>query len=227
MSNWYVNKENLVTICLGSYGVYGKESGFKLYYRYSTDDTLTKSDVSFKEEKEDISDPVNVKADGDTNKGSTQIKVDDASDVKKGMRYKVKDKDIYFYVEDVDTDNNILTTRYKTTDDIKDGDELDQVGNTGTYSAKLTFSSTGSIIIMVRHIDLDIDFEPTVIEVTDEIPNIKSNVDLLKLLETCKMEIKDNKLHYYDSDGNEVLTFKLYDKDGNGTDTDVYKREPS
>ena len=226
MSTWYVNKENIVSINLGSHYTYNKASGFSLYYRYSTDDTLTKADVSFIEEKESISDPVTVNVVGDTKSGSTTIKVSDVSNIDKSMRFRVKDKDIFFCVDSVDTSNNTITLKNKLCCDIADNAELDQVGNVGTYSTTLKFSSPGSIILMVRHIDLDIDFEPTVIEVVDEINNIKNDLKLLKTLETCKMEIKDNKLYYYDENDNEIVVFDLYDRNGKGTDSDVYKRVP-
>ena len=38
-------------------------------------------------------------------------------------------------------------------------------------------------------------------------------------------EIKDNKMYFYDLDGNELAVFNLYDKNGNLSEINVFKRE--
>ena len=219
---WNKDEENILTVDLNTYGIYGKKDNFTLYYKYKDDDKLTKSNISFDEVLEDIGDGTSCTVQEDSS--DKKIKVDDVSKLDIGMRMKVKDKDIYLYIEDLDTDNNIIYTRYKVK--VSKDDELDQVGNTGIYQAKLKFSTVGKLILLVRNIKDRIDFNATHLTVTDFYNDIRNKIQTLYNIDMCKMEIKDNKLKYYDNDDNEIASFKLYDEDGNDTETDVYKRVP-
>jgi len=219
---WNKDEENILTVDLNTYGIYGKKDNFTLYYKYKDDDKLTKSNVSFDEVLEDIGDGTSCKVQEDS--AGKEIKVDDVSNLDIGMRMKVKDKDTYLYIEDLDTDNNIIYTRYKVK--VNKDDELNQVGNTGIYQAKLKFSTVGKIILLVRNVKDKIDFNATHLTVTDFYNDVRNKIQTLYNIDMCKMEIKDNKLKYYDENDNEIASFKLYDEDGNATETDVYKRVP-
>ena len=44
-------------------------------------------------------------------------------------------------------------------------------------------------------------------------------------METGTWEIKENHLYMLSSDGNEIAKYKLYDKGGSPTNTNVFKRK--
>jgi len=64
-------------------------------------------------------------------------------------------------------------------------------------------------------------------QLTDAINNIPGQIEL-KITKNMygNMEIKDNQMFIYDTEGNLIQTFNLYDYEGNPTTTSpVFKRE--
>ena len=221
-SVWNKDEKNNITIDLSVYGIYGKEDSFDLFYKYLDDDKLTKSDDSFKELLEDIGDGITTKVSKDTDPGSTKLALDDTSNITKGMRFKIKDKDIWMYV--IDVDDTYIYLRQPLSAEVKKGNEINQVGNTGAYEIQTKFSNPGIITILVQAIEIELDFDISKIKVVDK--SAEDILNLMNQIETGKMEIKDNKLKYYNNDGDVIASFKLYNKDGDPTEIDVYKRVP-
>jgi hypothetical protein len=169
---WKKGQENSLTIDLSTDDIYGA-SGFECIYAKlgSSEQTAINSD-DWNEIVKSVEDN-NCTADGDTLAGSTRIKVKDTDDnntvanFKKGDVFKVKDKDIYGYIEEVDTDNNYIIVRNPISDTIADGDELDRVGNTGIYQASLTLNEEGIYTFVASNPSIGLQNEVLKIEVSD------------------------------------------------------------
>jgi len=159
---WKKDVENTIEIDLGLSDIYGA-SGFNLYTKFADEDTPTKQDVTFSELVEDIGDGLTITASGDTPKGSYTIGISDTSKVEVGMRFKVKDKDIYFYVTQVNDDS--VNVRKATSGDIADGDEINQVGNMGIYEAKFTPNKLGALVFMVNNPSIGLQNETAKVQV--------------------------------------------------------------
>ena len=177
---WKKGKANTIAIDLGRDDIYGLD-GATFQCFYGNPDGTTTDVGDFAEFIKPIDDPKTCKANGDTAKGSTDIAVDDASGFEKGMVVKVKDKDIYFYVEAVDTDNNILTARKPISGDIADGDELDQVGNTGVYGRLVTIDTVGIHFFVIRNPSIGLMNKSTKVEVVEhDEEDIYSKLDTIE-----------------------------------------------
>jgi len=61
--------------------------------------------------------------------------------------------------------------------------------------------------------------------IENKINNILQYVNTILDIEEGNWEIKDNKMIFYDRNNSPLLVFKLYDKYGNPSETNVYKRE--
>jgi len=147
---WKKGKPNTVGIDLGKKDIYGLDgSTFQCFY--GNPDGTTTDVGTFSEFVKDISDPQSCTASGGSDKGTKDVKVDDVAGWKVGMVAKVKDKNIYFYVEAVNTDDNILTARNALSDDIADGDKIDEVGNTGVYGTNVTLDVLGIHFFVIRN----------------------------------------------------------------------------
>jgi len=147
---WKKGKPDTVAIDLGKKDIYGLDgSTFQCFY--GNPDGTTTDVGTFSEFVKDISDPQSCTASGGSDKGTKDVKVDDVTGWKVGMVAKVKDKNIYFYVEAVNTDDNILTARNALSDDIADGDEIDEVGNTGIYGTSVTLDVLGIHFFVIRN----------------------------------------------------------------------------
>jgi len=166
VSIWKKDVENTIEVDLGLNDIYGA-TGFNLYTKYKDDTSPTKEDVEFSEVIEDISDPISVTATEEAKKGTYEIKVDDTSNIEVGMRFKVKDKNIYFYVSKV-TDNSVIVRR-ALSDDIAKDDELNQVGNMGIYEAKYTPTKKGALIFVVNNPSIGLQDETAKVEVSGEL----------------------------------------------------------
>ena len=147
---WKKGKPDTVAIDLGKKDIYGLDgSTFQCFY--GNPDGTTTDVGTFSEFVKDISDPQSCTASGGSDKGTKDVKVDDVTGWKVGMVAKVKDKNIYFYVEAVNTDDNILTARNALSDDIADGDKIDEVGNTGVYGTNVTLDVLGIHFFVIRN----------------------------------------------------------------------------
>jgi len=139
---WKKGVANSIGVDLGKDDIYGLDGDtFKCFY--GNPDGTTTDVTGFSEFVKDIANPATCKANGDTAQGSKDIPVDDVSGWEVGMVAKVSGKDIYFYIESIDTANNILTARKGISGDIADQDDITQVGNTGVYGASVTIDTTG------------------------------------------------------------------------------------
>lgn len=152
---WKKGTANRVGIDLGKTDVYGVASDtFQAGY-FDSDNNYTA--ISGLTEQIKSVEANSCKANGATSKGSLDIPVEDTDDnnkvanFKKGDVIKVKDKDIYFYVENVDTNNNVITARRPISGDIADGDELDRVGNTGLYATNVTIDNVGVYFVVISN----------------------------------------------------------------------------
>jgi hypothetical protein len=166
MAKWKVGKQNTIAIDLGKDDIYGLD-GATFNCFYGNPDGTTTDVGDFSEFIKSIDSPQTCNASGDTAQGSTDIPVDDVTGFEKGMVVKVKDKEIYFYVEAVDTDNNILTARKPISGDIADGDELDQVGNTGVYGRGVTIDTVGIHFFVISNPSIGLMNKSTKVEVVE------------------------------------------------------------
>ena len=169
---WKKGETNNLVLDLTTDDIYGA-SGFQCIYAKAGDSTqYTISSSDWSEAIKDITDN-NCTADGDTAAGATKIKVKDTDDdntvanFNKGDVAKVKDKDIFFYIEEVDSDNGYLYIRNPLSDDIADGDEIDRVGNTGIYGVDVTLNDTGIWTFIVSNPSIDMENEVVKVEVSD------------------------------------------------------------
>jgi hypothetical protein len=177
---WKKGKANTIAIDLGRDDIYGLD-GATFQCFYGNPDGTTTEVGDFAEFIKPIDNPQTCKANGDTTKGNTDIPVDDVTGFEKGMVVKVKDKDIYFYVEAVDTDNNILTARKPISGDIADGDELDQVGNTGVYGRGVTIDTVGIHFFVISNPSIGLMNKSTKVEVVEhDEEDIYSKLDTIE-----------------------------------------------
>ena len=154
-ATWKVNAYHPIAIDLGKDDIYGLDgSTFNAYYIDKDGNVVNLP--TLQEGIKPIDNPASAKAAEDVAAGSVNIPVDDASGFSKGMVVKVKDKDIYFYVEAVDTDNKILSARKPISGDIAKDDELDQVGNTGIYGTKFKFTEPGEYFVIINNPSIDL-----------------------------------------------------------------------
>jgi hypothetical protein len=223
---WEVNKDNEIIIDLNSYSIYNKQDNFKLFYKYQGDNTLNSYDTDFSEIIEEVND---LTINATTNSNDNKVYVDDVSDVEVGMRFKVKDKEIYFFVEDIDTDNNIIYTRYPINDLIQKDDEINRVGNTGIYQTIMNLDKVGKVLIYPRN-DIDnIDIDVLFVEVAEK--NEISKIDELKttfeneVLASWDTDFENNQVIYFDKDGKRIATFNCYNKKGKPSLTNIRKME--
>jgi len=184
---WQVNEKNAIVLDLSTDDIYGA-SGFRgLVGKEGSNEGPQSIDSNKWSEVVRPIEDNNCKADGDTLAGATKIKVKDTDDnntvanFNKGDVFKVKDKDIYGYIEKVDTDNGYLYVRNPITGDIADGDEIDRVGNTGVYSCELTFNETGHYTVLVDNPSIDLQNEVLKIEVTDVNNKIDKILDAVNI----------------------------------------------
>jgi len=192
MGRLVVGKRQSIMIDLGKRDIYGA-SGFKVIYAKEGEQPTIVEDAM----KELIA-PVkanNCTADGDTAKGSDKIKVKDTDDNNKVSNFKigdvvrVKDTDNYFTIEKVDADNGYLYPRFELDFDIKDGAELDRVGNTGVYEFRdFTPNEAGRYLFIISNPSIGLFNRSKVVEVLDH--NEDSIYDKLLDLEH-KLEEKD------------------------------------
>ena len=168
---WKKDVENSVAIDIGKEDIYGLDGATFEFGYFSPDGSYTKLDNV--EEKIKTVEANSCLADGDTVKGSIDIKVKDKDDnnkvsnFNKGDVIKVKDKEIYFYVENVDTDNNIITARRPISGDIADGDELDRVGNTAIYATSFKLDEVGIYFVVISNPSINLMNRSTKIEVIE------------------------------------------------------------
>jgi len=190
MAIWKVGKQNTIGIDLGRDDIYGLD-GATFNCFYGNPDGTTTEVGDFSEFIKPIDAPQTCNANGDTAKGNTDISVDDVTGFKKGMVVKVKDKEIYFYIEAIDTDNNILTARKPISADIADGDELDQVGNTGVYGRGVTIDTVGIHFFVINNPSVGLMNKSTKVEVKEhDEDDIYSKFDGVE----NKLDAIDNKL---------------------------------
>jgi len=155
MSKWVVGRSEVIGVDLGKDDVYGKDSTFNVIVANPKAGIEDKFEGVMTEVVVEV-DALSSKASGDTPVGSTKITVDDATNWKKGFVAKVDGKDIYFYVEDVDTTNNILYARKPISDSIADGDTINRVGNTGVYKMEYTPKSIGKYLVVINNPSIDL-----------------------------------------------------------------------
>lgn len=159
---WKEKEKNILAIDLGVRDIYGLDpTTFKFGY-FNSEGVYTKIDSDNISEAIKTVEENSCLADGDTPKGNTDIKVKDKDDdnkvsnFNKGDVIKVKDKEIYFYVSKVDTDNNIISSRRPISEDIEDGDELQRVGNTGLYGATFSLDTEGIYFGIINNPSIDL-----------------------------------------------------------------------
>jgi len=153
---WKKGKQNTVAIDLGDEDIYGVDgSTFQCFY--GNPDGTTTDVGEFSEFIKQIDNPASCKSSGAHDAGEKDIKVDDASGWEVGFVAKIKDKDEYYYVEAVDTDNNIITLRKGLKSDLADGTEINQVGNTGVYGRGVTINTTGIHFFVIRNPSIGLD----------------------------------------------------------------------
>jgi len=169
---WRKGVQNNVTLDLSTDDLYGKD-GFECIYAYAGESTVNTVDSANWSETIKNVDANNCTANGDTDSGSTKITVKDTDDnnkvsnFNKGDVIKVKDKDIYFYVQEVNADEGYIIARNPISGDIADGDELDRVGNTGVYSVGIQLDDTGIVTFIVSNPKIELENEVLVVEVSD------------------------------------------------------------
>ena len=169
---WKKGQTNNLVLDLTTDDIYGA-SGFECIYAKAGDSTQYSINSSDWSESIKSIDDNNCTADGDTAAGATKIKVKDTDDnnkvsnFNKGDVAKVKNKDIYFYITEVDSDNGYLYVRNPTSDDIADGDEIDRVGNTGVYGVDVKLNDTGIWTFIVSNPSIDMENEVVKVEVSD------------------------------------------------------------
>jgi len=169
---WRKGVQNNVTLDLSTDDLYGK-TGFECVYAYAGSSTVNTVDSGEWSETIKPVDANSCTADGNTDAGTTKISVKDTNDdnkvsnFKKGDVIKVKDKDIYFYVEEVNADEGYLIARNPISGDIADGDELDRVGNTGVYGMKIKLDDTGVVTFIVSNPSIGLENEVLTVEVSD------------------------------------------------------------
>ena len=169
---WRKGVVNSLSLDLTTDDIYGA-NGFECIYAKAGDTTqYTIPSDNWVEIIKNV-DANNCTANGDTPAGSTRIAVKDTDDnntvanFNKGDVIKVKDKEIYFYVEDVDADNGFIYARNPISGDIADGDELDRVGNTGVYKVDITLDEEGIWTFVVSNPTIDMENEVVKVEVSD------------------------------------------------------------
>lgn len=192
-AKWKLGVKDTLAIDLGPKDIYGLNPATFEFGYFNSDGSYTKIDSDdVSEIIKDVEDN-SCLADGDTAKGSIDIKVKDKDDdnkvsnFNKGDVIKVKDKEIYFYVEKVDTDNNIISARRPISGDIADGDELQRVGNTGVYGASFAINETGIHFAIINNPSIDLLNKSTKIMVKEhteddtfqKVKSIESKIDNL------------------------------------------------
>jgi len=192
-SRLIAGKEQSIAIDLGKKDIYGA-SGFKIIYsKERSGNVITKEDAM----KEVIApvDKNSCTADGDTKAGSDRVKVKDkdannkVSNFKVGDVVRIKDTNNYFNIAKVDADNGYLYPRSELKFDIKDGDELERVGNTGLYEySKFKPEEPGRYLFIISNPSIGLYNKSKIIEVISH--NEDSIYDKLLELEQ-KLEEKD------------------------------------
>jgi len=180
-TQWKLGVQNSVAIDLGSDDVYGA-TGFKCVVA-NTKNRDQELLTEFSEGMINIENPQSCLCSEDTT-DTREIAVDDVTGWEVGMVAKVKDKEIYFYVQSIDADNNILTARKTITDTIAKDDEIDQVGNTGLYGATFTPDLIATYHFLISNPSIDLLNEVARVEVVEH-----NKDDIFKKLEDIEKQI--------------------------------------
>jgi len=163
---WKKSKENRVAIDLGREDIYGIDgTTFQCFYG-NPDGTTTNVD-NFEEFIKNIDSPESANSVGDQSAGTKDINVDDASGWEVGFVAKIDGKDEYYYVEKVDTDNNILTFRKGLKTDLADNTAINQVGNTGVYGTNVTIDTVGVHLFVISNPSIGLFNKSNKVEVVD------------------------------------------------------------
>ena len=187
-AEWKINVYNSFAIDLGKNDIYGLVGdSFDAYYVNNAGEVVNIGDLD--EAIKPLDNPASTTLSADVSSGDTEIPVDDASGFSKGMVAKVGSA--YFYVQSVDTTNNILTARAPITDSASSGDNVDQVGNTGIYGTKVKMTEIGSYIFVINNPSIDLMNRATKIqvirhttsEVYDKLVDIEDKIDTIEGVE--------------------------------------------
>lgn len=179
-TKWKVGVQNSVAIDLGNDDIYGA-TGFKCVVNAKNKNQEVLTD--FSEGMVKIDNPQSATCSEDTT-DTRDIPVDDVTGWEVGMVAKVKDKNIYFYVQSIDTDNNILTARKTVTDTIAKDDEIDQVGNTGLYGALYIPNIVTTHYFLISNPSIDLLNEVARVEVVEH-----TDDDVFKKLEDIEKQL--------------------------------------
>lgn len=92
----------------------------------------------------------------------------------------------------------------------------------GEYIVEYTFQDSDGITTMVSE---DITVRDIATQMT--LSDVSNNLDIVKNIEMGRWKIIGNQMIFYGTDGvAPILTFNLYDADGNPTMTDLFERVP-
>lgn len=115
---------------------------------------VTKQNVDVEEVIEQIENPASAKTAQDALAGQRTIKVTDST-LADGMVFKDPNGNMY-YIESVDTDNGIITTKVPLKEDIPANSTLTQVGNTGIYKVPLNIANPGKYNVVISNPEVNL-----------------------------------------------------------------------
>lgn len=173
-TQWKQNVPNTVSIDLGPYDIYGKESTFILHQKIKGNTNTTNVNATWLEVKDFISTPNTVTAIGETLIGSTKIVVGDTTGVMPGQVY--KSGTVYVYVTSV-TSSTSFNIRRPTGAVLPANAVFTQVGNTGIYETSLTLQTLGQYLIIISNPDIGLLNEASKVEVVgNNIDDVNGNL---------------------------------------------------
>jgi hypothetical protein len=186
-ATWKINAYHQIAIDLGKDDIYGLDgSTFEAYYVDKDGNVVNLP--TFQEGIKPIDDPKSAKTTEDVEAGSVDIPVDDADGFKKGMVINVEGTSYYYYIEKVNTDDNILTVRKPLKAQISSDTTLKQVGNTGIYGTKFKFTDTGQYFVIINNPSIDLMNRAIKIravrhsdqDIYDKIEQLEDKIDALR-----------------------------------------------
>jgi hypothetical protein len=169
-AKWKKGVNNIVAVDLGKDDIYGLDKNtFQCFY--IGPDGVAVDVGPFDEFIKSIDEPAttNLVSDvGDLSIGTKEIPVEDASGFKKGMVVTIANSNVYFYVEEVDTSNNILIARRGISKNVvNSGQEVYQVGNTGVYGCNVTLDNTGVYFFIIKNPSIGLMNKTAKVEVVE------------------------------------------------------------
>ena len=169
----------------------GKPEGFKVQVIRDDTGEATDVDTTFHEIEKAIQ-PFSTTASADVALGSTKVPVTDASGFAEGDVVVINGN--YYYINEVDTANNVITLAKPLVTAVTNGDAVEKSGKTGIYRAPITINEVGDYTLVVSNYkegmqnvafpvtieeaDVD-DIQHMLNELKAEIDEIKAQVDTL------------------------------------------------